>query len=498
MRAADDFPDYLAARWTTLVRVVLLLGAPRPVAEQVTAVALGRARRDWRELRTAADLDAEVVEVLLATWADARRHQPDATAAVEAPAVEVPASEDLDRVGRRLGALSDAERQRTVVSALVGTGAVPADPALEEEVRRAAADLLVGGAPPADSLPTRLRPPRTGRWLAAGAAVLALLVAATYLLGVVRGDPPDPDREERLPAVTVRREANPAPLAWWADGVLHLPRTSVELPGVIDLVEVPDGAVVTDEDHRVVHVRFDGGRTVLGRQVPGSGLAVEPGSALVAWVEPEHDVVLHDLAAGRDVGRHTLDIFDADSGRVVAVDGGAVLLTSSFGDVRWLGGSAVSAIEQPPVLLDRAAGTVLTRLDGRRLRMQQPFFSVGFTVRGRAGQVSPDGRHVLTAPTTVGGPASALRLRDAASGRVLATGLAGDAGDAGDAVDAVVLASAFGASGRTLTHLLRRSPEAVELVTCRVPGPGRGACRVDATLDGGPYGVGSAPLLATS
>ncbi|MDN4161721.1 hypothetical protein [Nocardioides abyssi] len=448
MRAADDFPDYLAARWAPLVRVVVLLGWRRPLAERVVAATLGSCRRDWGELSETGDLDGEVLDTLLATTVEARRHGlgPDGP--------EDPADPDDDEAVEHhaatyaaLDALPEHTRSRLVVAALLGRGPVE-HATLADDVRRVATAVRVDPPPAAADLPTRLRPRRTGLLVLVGAAVVGALVAATYALGVLgpgdSDDPDDPTRPERLAPVEVVEVPNPLPLSWWMGGTLHLAEVSLAVPSVVDLVAVDDGAVLTDTAGRVVHVRADGERTVLGRHVPGSGLVARAEDAVAAWIEPGGTVVVRDLLTGAEVDHRRLDIVDLASVRLVAIDVGAVHLTSSYGDVRWEPGDTSTTVEQPPDLVDREAGTTLSRVDRTTLRVEQPFFSVGYTRPGRDGSVSPDGTYVVVTVADDRSAYGTVRVLDARTGERLPTGLGSED---------VALVSRAGAGG-TLTHVV--------------------------------------------
>ncbi|GGO75233.1 hypothetical protein [Nocardioides deserti] len=431
MRAADDFPDYLAARWAPLVRVAVLLGWSRALAERIVAAALGSCRRDWRELSDTGDLDGEVLATLAATTAQARRHGlgPDGPEDPADPTDDGAVDHHVATYAA-LDALPDRERTRLVVAAVLGRGRTD-HAALLDDVRRVAAAVRVGPAPGPEELPTRLVPRRTGRLVVVGVAVVGLLVAATYALGVVRpdgtGGPDDPDGRgvQRLAPVEVEEAPNPVPVSWWADGVLHLAAVSLRVPGVVDLAEVHDGAVVTDDDGRVVRVREDGERALLGRHVGGSGLAADEGTT-IAWIEPDGTVVVHDLFTDRDVDRRRLDIVDLATVRVVSLDGGAVHLTSSYGDVRWAPGDTSTTVAQPPVLVDRASGATLSRVGPGTVRVEQPFFSVGFTRPGDGGSISPDGSVVVTTTADDRSAYGTVRAYDTRSGERLPTGLGPD------------------------------------------------------------------------
>lgn len=123
-------------------------------------------------------------------------------------------------------------------------------------------------AHPGEPVPHAVRPrdPRDGpeRWLAragrlraarrrrgvrrglAGAAVVAVL-AAGWAWWALQPSPPQ-----------VRGEANPLPVAWYAEGELHLEDVVVELPGVDAFVVDRGGAVVRLRSGEVVRVGAEG------------------------------------------------------------------------------------------------------------------------------------------------------------------------------------------------------------------------------------------------
>lgn len=492
MRGADDFPDYLAARWAPLVRTVVLLGTTPALAARVVATGLGTCRRDWREVGALGDVDGEVLASVLGVLDEARRHRlagADATTAAELGLdPDDPDAPEVHDLLDRLAALPPADRRRLVVVAVLDRGSVHHagdHPALLPAVRRVAATVRVDPPPAPGALPTRLRPRRTGRWLIAGVAVLVVLLSATYVSGALRGDDaPDGPREERLGPVPATPAFNPLPVAWWSRGVLHLAQATVRVPDVVALVGTTDGAVVVDEDGRVVDVRADGTRTLLGRSAPDTGVVLEADAALVAWVEPDATAVVHDLLSGREVDRHRLDIFDLASGRAVTLDGGTLHLTSSFGDVRWVPGQDSTSVAQPPVLLDRAAGTTLSRAGAQEVRVEEPFFSVGFTLPGRSGALDADGTVVLTNVPDGRSAYGSVRLHDARTGEQLPTGLGGSD---------VAVASAFGEDG-SVVHVVARLqdlPRTDDFV--RSSFSGRFELRVCGVADGRCRAAGTVP-----
>lgn len=69
-----DFAAYLAARWPSLVRSLVLLGCTRAEAEQVAQAGLARCYGDWDRVRRADDVDAHVYATVLACLHRWRRH----------------------------------------------------------------------------------------------------------------------------------------------------------------------------------------------------------------------------------------------------------------------------------------------------------------------------------------------------------------------------------------------------------------------------------------
>ena len=116
-----EFGEYVAARWTRLVRAAVLLGCTPHEAEDVTQTALTRCLVKWSKVRRADDRDAYVYRILVNTFTDSRRRRWTS----EKPTDEVPeptvagsraATDDVhdrDAIDRALANLP--EDQRTVV-----------------------------------------------------------------------------------------------------------------------------------------------------------------------------------------------------------------------------------------------------------------------------------------------------------------------------------------------------------------------------------------------
>lgn len=71
----DGFDAYMAARWPTLVRSLILLGCAPHEAEDVAQTGLVRCLSSWDRVRRADDVDAYVYRVVLNCWAKSRRRK---------------------------------------------------------------------------------------------------------------------------------------------------------------------------------------------------------------------------------------------------------------------------------------------------------------------------------------------------------------------------------------------------------------------------------------
>ena len=76
MRDEADFAAYLAARWPSLVRTLVLLGSARPEAEEVAREGMARCHGSWGQVRKVDDVDAHVYGTVLDCWRRHRRRHP--------------------------------------------------------------------------------------------------------------------------------------------------------------------------------------------------------------------------------------------------------------------------------------------------------------------------------------------------------------------------------------------------------------------------------------
>lgn len=120
MSEDDDFSEYVAARWTGLVRSAVLLGCSRPEAEDLVQTALERCLLKWDKVRVAEDRNAYVHRMLINLFISTRRRKwtgerptavlPDRTSLDETIGVD-----DSDAVMRALDRLTREQRAAVVL-----------------------------------------------------------------------------------------------------------------------------------------------------------------------------------------------------------------------------------------------------------------------------------------------------------------------------------------------------------------------------------------------
>ncbi len=120
MARDDDFAEYAAARWVTLVRSAVLLGCTVPEAEDVAQSTLLRCYLKWAQVQRAADREAYVFRMLVNVHHDSRRRRWWG----ERPTERLPERPGRDRtvdvdtadaVARALAALSRPHREVVVL-----------------------------------------------------------------------------------------------------------------------------------------------------------------------------------------------------------------------------------------------------------------------------------------------------------------------------------------------------------------------------------------------
>ena len=126
MRHDSDFAAYLAARWPTLVRSLVLMGCAQQRAEEVVQQALARCYLAWGRVRESDDIDVQVFRTVLETLA--RAEGPDEPGTGEADdlagddALTVPTDALLARraLEAALGRLAPEDRTVVVLHFVAG------------------------------------------------------------------------------------------------------------------------------------------------------------------------------------------------------------------------------------------------------------------------------------------------------------------------------------------------------------------------------------------
>ncbi|MBB6629613.1 hypothetical protein H5V45_20005 [Nocardioides sp. KIGAM211] len=444
-RAPDgDFAAYVAARWPTLVRTLVLLGAPQPAAEAATRSALARCHRRWSVVQRGEDLDAEVYAALLDSWARLRLRVP-AAREVEPDHEPGPGDEadpqplaalehDLDRLtrdGRAAVVLRHVAGLDDRQVALVLGRHVPPERGDEDTFREAAETVEVLAPPlPAVVAEGRAQRRRTVRLTAYALAGLLVVVGLATWLGTRSS--PEPAPADAPPRVT--RVESAAGTAWWANGVLHLAHVEVELPRVVGLVGIDDGAVYADDRGRVFAVTADGAVREIGRTGAGQPIVASDESGLAAWIDVQGDsleLVAFDVAAGKELGRRSI-VVDREflvSPRPIALDGDTLYYADASGEREWQVRDDVGGAVAGRGLVAAVQKTLVFQISPRTIQIVQPFFSVTYAVPGDGAQLSPDAAYALTRRPGSGGDDQFGRVRiyDARSGERAWTGLrAGD------------------------------------------------------------------------
>ena len=471
MGDGGDFASYLVARWPALVRTLVLLGSPSDEAEADAREGLSRCLPAWDRVSREGDVDAWVYRTVLESRGRSSGAPPVEGAAVVDPtivdleervellraleaALDRLAPEDRDAVVLRFVAELDTGQVADVLG--VGYDVVERRlvPAPAPEVFREASEAIpLRPAPIAEvAALARSRRRRRLRWTA---GVLAAVVAAVAL-GTWAGTRP----VGGLPDPVVTEEANPADIAWYANGVLHLARVTVELPQVRELVEVPDGVVYTDGAGRVVLVDGLGELTRLGRTQPGVPIAASPERGWVTWLRDEGspELVVHDTIGRREIARLPVDA----GARPVAVDQDKVYYDVDGASFAWTAGERAPAAEPRDGLLDVSSAVRVTTVSETSIMITQPLFHIELTVPGVGAVVSPDGEHVLTRVDD--DLPDEVRVYEAATG---------DEVDVGISRDDVAMAAAFGPDDTVSFVLARRehSPAAGEFLRLSNSGP---------------------------
>ena len=404
---ARDFGDWLAARWPTLVRTLLLLRVDRSDAVAIAFATVVSARPEFARLHREEDVDAAVHRELHDQLAQHRRRRPERSPVDPAPDPDagVEAVERLAEVSAALAALTTEQREVVVLRQVAGLGddqvadvldraPGPAPLLPDPDVLLALTALHVDPLPvgEVDDAVRTLRARVVRRAVAVTAALLLVVAGGAWWL-----------RPEGDGVGEVVEAENPLPLAWYGDGRLHLEDVVITVPAVVDLVTVPGGAVMVDEQGVVTLVEDDGATTRLGRTVPGEGLVAEPDNGWVAWADPgagDPEVVVVDTRVGEEVGRRSLASPGEGGGQPVAgsgpiaVDGERVYYAARGTDYVWdpLRGDAF-ALEGS--LADVADGARLSTVSDGGYLLQASAYRRGAPIDGSEGRLTSDGRFLF-------------------------------------------------------------------------------------------------------
>lgn len=507
MRHDSDFADYTAARWTSLVRSLVMLGSPPWVAAETALSALARCYPHWEQIREVEDLDVHVYRLLLECrdhgrdrwWEDDRAVEPGPVepgpVAVLPPVLEAALDRlrPLDRQVLVLRVVADLAPEQVAAVLGVSLDTVRGHTSLPEELIREAAEAIVLPAPEVEAVRVRARHQRRRPRLPAVAVAVAILVVLAF--GTWLGTRPAEVDDTVLSAVPVQRQENPAGLTWFANGRLHLAHVTVELGPVLQIATVSGGAVYGDSSGAVVLVGEDGARRLLGHKVAGIGFVDSDERGWVVWVDPSGgtpELVVHDLGSGSVLAREELSGPAADS-HPIAIDQDWVYYSTPQGDRRWQPLTGDPEPVEPGGLLDVASATRVSQADPESISMVQPLFDSWFASLGRGARLSADGNYVLTRIPDERSVYGTVRIYDTRTGEEISNGLA---------ADELAIAAELGAD-RTVTYVVARDqdkPAAEEFVRLSFSGPlelrtcsfDTGRCVVDARFPS----TGSTPLLA--
>lgn len=428
-----DFAAYMAARWPSLVRTLVLLGCGRREAAEVAQTGLARCYTSWDRVRRSDDVDIHVYAVVLGCLHKHRRRVP------AAPSPAAPAPEDatddeilLHALEVQLDGLDLDEREAVVLrfaaelseQQVADVLDVPVDSAqarithglgrvdlgsAQEVFRRASESIEVLTNPVEDVVAeARSRRQRRRRTVAGGVAA-AVLVLGGLTWWTNRGSTDD---DGPLPPAAVTREKNPVQVAWYANGRLHLEKVAVAVPAVTDLVELNGGAIYGDHKGTVAFVAADGERRRIGRKEPDSPVvaSAEDGEAWVAWIDPGEEggagptIQVYDVSAGKLLA--TRDVASTDV-HLVAIDQHQVFYEGSDGAFAWTPGVETALKLARAGLLDVESANRAYQTGGSAggsIEMVQSFFNVSFVRPGTGALISPGGLLVLS---KVPGPGAA-------------------------------------------------------------------------------------------
>lgn len=421
--SALEAEEYAAARRPDLVRLCVLLGSPPEHAALIADRTLARVRADWAEL-VAGDPDVQLLELALEQRALDRTPWWEQVRPDEVLPRELAALDRLDPTTR--ARLVWAVLGRGPAKDLEDGGDQPTAPGLLADVARVAAGVPLTAAAAAGAVEP-LRSRSRGRSVLAAAA--AAVVVGLLVVAVLPDDRPAP--EAPLGPVVVDGRPNPAPVAWYADGRIHLSDGVAEVSGVEALVELGAGVVYLGTDGRVVDLRPDGTRTVLGRGEAGAGLVGNAVFGRVAWVTPDGwlevaDVPAAQVLARREVGSVSGTGPGEEPVRLVRMAGSLLLWTAGGREYEWDTAAGTLREEEREegegVLVDVVGTTELRQLpDGTVTLAQQ--LGARTVLLGTGGEISPRQQFVLTRS---GEGSTGVRVFSVGAGEEIASGTTGE------------------------------------------------------------------------
>jgi hypothetical protein len=249
------------------------------------------------------------------------------------------------------------------------------------------------------------------------------VVAGAGAYVATRGDgtqEPPPGHHQTLERAAISLAENPAPgVVWYADGQLHLAYHVVAVDGLTNMTRMGAGVVYGDDEGRVVYLRDDGTRDLLGHTDPGVPVAATDENFWAAWVDTESGkLVVKQTVTGEVVGTAGVGA----GARVVAVDGTEVYFVDARGlHVYTPGTDPQLRPFLPGDLLDVRARITAFQGDAATIQVSPSFFSVVHDLPGQGAQLSPDGRLVATRL-----PDGEVALYETASGRRVDSGVGQD------------------------------------------------------------------------
>jgi hypothetical protein len=368
-----DFTSYVAARWTQLVRSLFALGAPLHHAHESAAVAVSRCHDDWDERDEWGDLDVHVFRELLETWERRRAgwwERPvgpeEAEALADGGWAEVEAVLDRMTVPKRRALVLREVAGLGIDQARALAGVDPGHPDPEVLANLLGVlDLLPVDPPRIEAMIALSKGRRTRRMLVSLSAGLAVLAIAGVVTAVVlRHDDAGNDSSDGFGPVRSEQKFNPSPIAYYADGHLHLARSQVAVPDLREFASWNEGAVYLDLRGNLATVTGDGERALIEALGAEGSFAVSDLEDRVVWIDPDaSELVDYDLVSEERV----LEVELPSSSRLVLLEGQRAYLTSDEGffAVELQDGAIHQAVDRRlPGELDRDGRYVLTREGG--------------------------------------------------------------------------------------------------------------------------------------